>query len=200
MSIFNIKLKTKNGNDLKKKETFTVFFRLRYIRGLTKTAIYTYKIMYSKGVHDVHKVLELKDSQSVQSIEELTLRVLLNFCHIIANITKVEQIDPDFIMFISPELDGKTNKSWYYTSEIFNRQDYRKGKYSQRLYGYLLKSDELDLLERFVELNPNTKFMAFDPNLDKVKYAKSIVICSQLKARIEELTNNKKEVDSNNKT
>lgn len=198
MSIFNIKLKTKNGNDPKKKETFTVFFKLKFSRGLRNTAIYTYRIMYSKGIHDTRRVLELKEPQLITSVEELTLKVILNFCHIIASISKAENIDPDFIMFISPELNWKQNHAYYYLTDIFSRKNFRENKHFYKLTNYGVKLEQLEILERFVELNPNTKFMGLDPGQDPIKYAKSIVICSQLKGRIEELANNKKEEDSTN--
>lgn len=193
MSIFNIKLKTKNGNDLKKKETFTVFFKLKFGRGLRNTAAYTYRIMYSRGIHDTKKVLELKEPQLITSVEELTLKVILNFCHIIASISKAENIDPDFIMFISTDLNWKINSAYYFLSEVFKREDFRKSKHHHRLSAYGIKDNDVEILEKFVELNPNTKFMALDPTQDAVKYAKSIIICSQLKGRIEELANNKKD-------
>ncbi len=200
MSVFNIKLKTKNGNDSKKKETFTVFFKLKFGRGLRNTAAYTYRIMYSRGVHDTYKVLELKNPHLIQSVEELTLKVILNFCHIISSISKAENIDPDFIMFISPDLNWKQNRAWYFLSDVFKRTDFRLNKHFYKLNNYGLKIDDIEILERFVELNPNTKFMALDPGQDPAKYAKSIVICSQLKGRIEELTNNKKEDSIDTKT
>lgn len=193
MSIFNIKLKTKNGNDLKKKETFTVFFKLKFGRDLRNTAVYTYRIMYSKGIHDTQKVLELKNPELIVSVEDLTLKVILNFCHIIASISKAENIDPDFIMFISPDLNWKQNMAWQFLGDVFKREDFRKNKYHYKLNNHGIRDNDVEILERFVELNPNTKFIALDPNQDPVKYAKSIVICSQLKGRIEELANNKKD-------
>ena len=47
-----------------------------------------------------------------------------------------------------------------------------------------VKDKEIQLLKEFVNLNKNTKFMNIDPNRDPQKYAKSIVICTELLQRL----------------
>lgn len=212
MSIFNIKLKTKSGNDIKKKETLTVLFRLNYKKGLTTTAEYTYRIMTSKGIIDSRKVLELKNKKDVTGVEDLTLKSMLNFCHIIGNFTKVNDINPDFILFMSPDLGGK-NRSWQflkdaftgikiqvpknvdddpfdvnteYTSQVLLEDKDWDNRWDNDLCSkYKIKKDELDLLRQFVLLNPNCHFMSIDPNRDPKKYAKTLHVCSMLQDRLD---------------
>jgi len=212
MSIFNIKLKTKSGNDIKKKETFTVFFRLNYKKGLTTTAEYTYRIMTSKGAIDSKRVLELKNKDDVTGIEDLTLKVMLNFCHIIGSFTKANDINPDFILFMSPDL-GDKNKSWQflkdafsgikiqvpkdpeqdpfdlgteYVNEVLTEDRDWDNRWDEGLcLRYKIKKVELDLLRKFVTLNPNCHFMSIDPNRDPKKYAKTLHICSMLQDRLD---------------
>jgi hypothetical protein len=212
MSIFNIKLKTKSGNDVKKKETFTVFFKLNYKKGLKTTAEYTYRIMSSSGNSDPRRVLELKDPHKVKSIEDLTLKVMLNFCHIIGGMTQKNDINPDFILFMSPDLGGK-NRSWQFLSETFKGvkihvpedplddpldpetktqsllltedRDFDNKWDEINCQRYGIKKEELDLLRSFVKLNPGCHFMSIDPERDPKKYAKSIHICSMLQDRLD---------------
>lgn len=212
MSIFNIKLKTKSGNDIKKKETFTVFFRINYKKGLTTTAEYTYRIMTSKGIIDPKRVLELKNKNDVTGVEDLTLKVMLNFCHIIGSFTKANDINPDFILFMSPDLGGK-NKSWqflkdafsgikiqvpkdpnadpfapdseYITETLTEDRDWDNRWDESLCTRYKIKKTELDLLRQFVILNPSCHFMSIDPERDPKKYAKTIHICSMLQDRLE---------------
>lgn len=212
MSIFNIKLKTKSGNDIKKKETFTVFFRINYKKGLTTTAEYTYRIMTSKGIIDPKRVLELKNKNDVTGVEDLTLKVMLNFCHIIGSFTKANDINPDFILFMSPDLGGK-NKSWQYLKDAFSGikiqvpkdpnadpfgleteyitetltedRDWDNRWDEGLCTRYKIKKAELDLLRQFVILNPSCHFMSIDPERDPKKYAKTIHICSMLQDRLE---------------
>lgn len=212
MSLFSIKLKTKAGNDIKKKEIFTCLFRLNYKTNLlTKkvTAEYTYRIMYSGGAADCRSVLEIKNAHLIESIEDLTLKVLLNLCHVIGKLSKDIDANPDFILFLSPDLEAKTNKSWAYLRDVLKKPKkdksakagdkdwtnflqtsevklpyhaaWNKGQCDQMK----IKKTELDLLRSFVEMNPNTTFMSFDPNKDKVKYTKSLKICEALQERID---------------
>lgn len=122
MGIFNIKLKTKNGNDIGKKVTFTVFLRIKYKKNsLTKRieAMYTYKIMY--GDHktiDPKKAMKLKINH-IPSVEDFTLKVFLNLCHIIGKISEKENLDPDFILFMTPDLEDRKNSSWMYIRDVF---------------------------------------------------------------------------------
>lgn len=208
MSIFNIKLKTKNGNDIKKKETFTVFFSVDYKKNAyTKkvTAEYTYRIIYSGGIDDPKRVLELRNSQSVESLEDLTLKVILNFCHIIGQISQRENIDPDFVLFMSLDFNGKKNKSWTFLKDVFNRpkKDEKVTNFLDRFNDLVenwtnkdceklkIKLKDLEILRKFVEINPNTVFMTIDPMRDKQKYSKSIAICYALQDRIDRaFTNN----------
>lgn len=125
MSLFSIKLKTKNGNDVHKKETVSVFFRLKYSKGLKTTAEYTYRIIHSHGVVDPQTVLEIKNSKNVESVEDLTLKVLLNLCHVIAKISSLYNIDPDFILFLSPDF-GNKNDSWQFLQDVFKRPKFEK--------------------------------------------------------------------------
>jgi hypothetical protein len=210
MSLFNIKLKTKAGNDIKKKETFTCLFRVKYKKkGANKkiTAEYTYRLFYSKGVEDPQRVLQLKNSHLVGSIEDLTLKVMLNFCHIIGNITKAHNIDPDFILFMSPDFENSKSKAWMFLNDAFRRpkkeekkkidadnpfdwlneytEDFERQWTEERCKTLNIKKEELNLLKSFADLNPNTMFMTIDPNRDKQKYAKSIHICSMLQDRID---------------
>lgn len=195
--MFSIKLKTKNGNAVSKKQVITVFFRLHYKKGLRTTAEYTYRIIYgSNKVHDPGRVFSLKDQKSIKSLEDFTLKVMLNFCHIIANITQAENIDPDFIMFISPDMESK-NKSWMFLNDIFRKAKENEDGVKvvpanfEDLWDKLrcdklgINMGELDLLREFVEVNTNTKFMNVDPNRDPKKYAKSIQICAHLQDRID---------------
>jgi len=202
--LFNIKLKTKNGNDVKKKHSLTIFLKMHYKRGLKREAVYTYRIMYGNGIKDPQKLLSIKDTVLVNSIEDLTLKVLLNLCHIIANISTVEKFDPDFVMFISPDFNGKINSAWKYLIDVFKRpqldkldvdhdqehwmkifdQDYRENWTEEKCKRLGIKKEELDMLKDFSDRNPNVKFMTIDPYRDKEKYAKSITICSLLESRI----------------
>jgi hypothetical protein len=208
MSLFSIKLKTKNGNDIKKKETFTCYFRIKFKKGLKTTAEYTYRIIHSNGIDDPQRVLELKAAKDVQSIEDLTVKVLLNLCHIISGITKKYNTDPDFILFMSPDL-GEKNSAWRFLYDAFRRpkidETGEKIKFLQnpdiwltdhekefdlhwneeRCKKMRIKKEELDILRQFADKNPNTVFMTIDPNRDKTKYAKSIHTCSMLKDRID---------------
>jgi hypothetical protein len=207
MSLFNIKLKTKNGNDIKKKETFTVFFTVSFKKGLKPIAEYTYRIIHSNGIEDQKRVLALKDAHMVKSIEDLTLKVMLNFCHILGTITKRFNVDPDFVLFISNEFGNKNNKSWQFLSDAFKRPrktndkgkpvevapdwmdaltiDYEDRWDDKQCKKFGVKKEELDLLKAFGDLNPNTMFMTIDPERDKVKYAKSLGVIAALKDRID---------------
>ena len=202
--LFSIKLKTKNGNDVKKKHSLTVFLKMHYKKGLKREAVYTYRIMYENGVKDPQKALSIKDTVSVNSVEDLTLKVLLNLCHIIASISMIEKFDPDFVMFISPDFNSKINSSWKYLIDVFKRpqldkvdadhdydhwmkifdEDYRERWTEEACKRLNIKKEELDMLKDFADRNPNVKFMTIDPNRDKQKYAKSITICSLLENRI----------------
>ena len=202
--MFHIKLKTKNGNDIKKKHSITVFLKLHYRRSLKTEAVFTYRIMYGDKVIDPQKLMSIKDMSSVKSLEDLTLKVLLNLCHIIASISIKENFDPDFVMFICPDFSAQTNKSWKYLIDVFKRpqldkidadhdidhwmkifdKDYRDTWTEDMCKKLNIKKDELDMLKTFADSNPNTKFMTIDPNRDKVKYAKSLAICSMLEERI----------------
>lgn len=203
--IFNIKLKTKNGNDVKKKQTITVFFALNFKAGVPTIAEYTYRIVYGNGkVLDPGKALTLRDTKQVSRIESLTLRVLLNLSHLVARLTEKYNIDPDFVLFISPDLDFKKNNSWKYLKTIFKKEVVEKEDESQSTIIRSLKAfqpaefnindpqqcgklnlrvEELRMLDEFVEGNPNTHFMAFDPNKNVMKYGKSIAICNELNTR-----------------
>jgi len=134
MSLFSIKLKTKNGNDVKKKESITVFFRLKYKAGLKVTAEYTYRIIHSRGIDDPRKVLQLQAAKDVTCIEDLTLKVMLNLCHILGKITKVHNITPDFVMFMSTDLGGKDkkgkefNKAWHFLRDALAKPKPDKDK------------------------------------------------------------------------
>jgi len=210
MSLFSIKLKTKNGNDVKKKETFTVWFRIKYAQGIKTTAEYTYRILHSHGVDDPQRVLELKAAKDVKSIEDLTLKVMLNMCHIISQIAIKHNIDPDFILFFSPDFGGK-NQSWKFLQDTFKRPKAEKDKFgnftnvimkeTNWLQGFTMdydntwtnenckrlkiKKNELDMLKTFGDINSKTMIMSIDPNKDKTKYAKSIHICKMLQDRID---------------
>lgn len=202
--IFNIKLKTKNGNDVKKKQTITVFFTLNFKTGVPTTCEYTYRIVYGTGkVLDPGKALTLKDTKQVSRIESLTLRVLLNLSHLVAKITEKHNIDPDFVLFISPDLDFKKNMSWKYLKTIFKKKSMKeediedsKGLQVKALKfadfdindpqqaGKLnLRCEELRMLNEFVESNPNTNFMTIDPTRNILKYGKSMTICNELNTR-----------------
>lgn len=211
MSLFSIKLKTKNGNDVKKKETFTAFFRIKYAQGLKTKAEYTYRIIHSNGVDDPQRVLELRAAKDVKSLEDLTLKVMLNLCHIIGQLTQKHNVDPDFILFMSPDF-GDKNASWKFLQDVFRRpkaEKDKKGNFIKQVVmkennwldeytrdydsiwtkeqckKFKIKKDELDMLKAFNDMNSNTMIMSIDPNRDKTKYAKSIHICSMLQDRID---------------
>lgn len=209
MSLFNIKLKTKNGNDIHKKETISVFFRLKYSKGLKTTAEYTFRIVHSHGVFDPQSVIEIKNPKNVESLEDLTLKVLLNLCHIIAKISSKYSVDPDFILFLSPDFGGK-NDSWQYLQDVFKRPKMEKNQKAPKttligLNNWLedfqsdyenlwnkkyckqkgIKKEELDMLKQFGDLNSKTYFMSIDPTRDPKKYAKSIHVCNMLQDRID---------------
>lgn len=216
MSLFSIKLKTKAGNDIKKKETFTCIFRLKYKRnGLTKkiTAEYTYRVMFSGGAADPKAVLEIKNSHLVESLEDLTLKVVLNLCHVVGKLSTDLNVTPDFVLFLSPDLEAKKNKAWLYLKDALHKPVKKKetGTSATESFKFILmdtskknewsydfdqwtddecnklkiKKSELMMLRNFVELNPDTTFMSFDPNRDKQRYAKSLVICDHLQERID---------------
>ncbi len=204
MSIFNLKLKTKNGNDIKKKETFTVFLTVNYkkssLTNKAKIAEYTYRIMYSKGTEDIKRVLQLKDYENIKSVEDLTVKVVLNMFHLIGKITKKLDVDPDFILFISPIFGDKKNRSWTFLKDAFNvppqgsthktsyvctREEYEE-KWGMGVCNKLgVNKDEVDLIRDFSELNSLTNIMTIDPNKDAKKYAKSINICNALQDRLD---------------
>jgi hypothetical protein len=209
MSIFNIKLKTKSGNDIKKKETFTVFFRVNFKKGLTTTAEYTYRIMSSKGVVDPKRVMELKNKNSILSIEDLTLKVMLNFCHIIGGMTQANDMNPDFILFMSPDLESKKSRAWQFLKDAFSgvtidvpandkddpfdpktptikeEIDFDSRWTEEMCRKYKIVKDELELLRKFKLMNPTCRFMAIDPGRDPKKYAKSIHLCNMLQDRLD---------------
>lgn len=184
--MFNIKLKTKNGNDINEKVIFNVYFKLKYIRGLKTTAVYTYRIYYgnreNSKIRDSGSVFEIKDNVNVISREDLTIKVILNLIHIIVGISKKENLDPDVISFISTDFDS-FNLSWNAFNPIFRRKEIaiENMKFSR------MTIETVETLKAFVDLNPNTSFYYTDPNKDPVRYAKSLIICSQLNGRIEEL-------------
>ena len=198
MSVFKIKLKTRNGNDIKKKETITVFFRMNYKHGLKVNAQYTYRIMCSSGMVDNMKVLEIKNKAKIGTIENMTLMVIVNLLHIVTNLCSKQNIDPDFIMFISPELESK-NKSWTYLKDVFFRPNTAQtteevikmidGLYDEwnpKTCGKLkIDKNNLDILYNSSKAMVKTKFMFVDPNRDVGKYGKSLHICNMLKERIE---------------
>lgn len=191
MGIFNIKLKTRNGNDIKEKVVFNVYFQLKYVKGLKTTAIYTYRIYYSnKGesrVKDEEAVFEIRDSDGVISKEDLTIKVMLNLIHIISNITKEENLDPDGICFFSTEFTTN-NLVWRVLNNVFKKDRSKKIHIAApEVAQSRMIPDTVDILLNFVILNPNVSFYHIDPNRDSVRYAKSIIVCSQLKGRIEEL-------------
>jgi hypothetical protein len=203
--MFKINIKTKAGNDIKNKETFSVYFRLHYSKNVfTKRikAYYTYSIMWSKGKIDPNKVMELKNSNNVHSLEDLTLKVIPNLCHVVANITKRYDLTPDYITFISPDLLGKKNKSFLFLKDIFGRKFQgqipsssfvdvlqSEGAFDSTWSDFQcsrigIKKDELILLKEFVDANFSTNFRHLDPNLDVIKYKKSIDICNSLLVRM----------------
>ena len=200
MSVFNIKLKTKAGNDIKKKEIMTCIFRLNFKRNtITKkiTAEYTYRIIFSRGIIDSLHVLEIKNSQIVTSIEDLTLKVMLNLCHIIGKASKDKNLTPDIVLFMSPDLRSEFNESWRFLNNVLEKPN-KNEKFkiyhpwdTDHCEKYRIKKEELDLLRSFVELNSSTMFMSFDPNRDIIKYAKTLKICEQLQERIDrQITDN----------
>lgn len=201
MSIFNIKLKTKAGNDIKKKQNFTVFFRFNYKKGLKTTAEYTYRILYSDGVDDPQTVLAVKDTSTLLSREDFILKLILNFCHIVAKISQQKNIDPDFILFISPEFGQ--GKAWSFLRDSLRKKkvqsemspDELLASYPYVSYEEMWNEDrckktginkfDLDKLKEFVDLNSNTSFNFIDPNRDADKYRKSLYICQSLQERLE---------------
>lgn len=210
MSLFNIKLKTKNGNDVKKKQTITVIFRIKLkMNALTKkfTAEYTYRIYHQKGMSDPLAVLQIRDADKIAGIEDLILKVMLNMCHIIGKITKAYNIDPDYVIFISPDFDTKKNKSWQFLSDVFRRptkyekknsnksitadwlEDYSKSyeeTWSEEMCNRMkINKVELDMLKSFSDINPNTFFITLNPTRDPVKYEKSIALSQMLQDRLD---------------
>lgn len=185
MSIFNLKLKTKNGNDVKKKETFTVLFALNYKRGLKTTAEYTYRIMSSRGIIDTGKVMGLKDADKVKSREDLTLKVILNFCHLIGKMSQKYNIDPDFVLFMSPDFGG-TNNAWKFLKDVFDTKTIHTSGWDEAQCHKLgINKIDLDYLKAFVAMNPDCHFMTIDPERNNGKYARSIHVCGELKQRFE---------------
>lgn len=190
MSLFNITIKTKNGNDIKKKETFTLFFRLNYKTTILKkvTAEYTYRIMYSSGVDDPRKVLVLKNQDKIKSANDLMLKVMLNLCHIVGVLTTKLSIDPDFMLFLSPDFENKHSNAWKFIKDAFDTEisddefDQKWQRKGCQKFGIVY--EDLQMLRGFRVLNPNTVFMNIDPGRDPKKYAKSIVICNQLQDRL----------------
>lgn len=186
MGIFNIKLKTKNGNDIKHKVVFNVYFQLRYVRGLKTTAVYTYRVYYSKEgqskIKDTGGVFEIKDNTNVISREDLTIKVMLNLIHIMVNIAKEEDLDPDVITFVSTDFDN-LNLVWRVLSPIFKRKEIVLEHVKQSR----MIEETVDTLKTFVDINPNTNFNYIDPRKDKTRFAKSIAVCLNLNKRIEEL-------------
>lgn len=185
MGLFNIKLKTKNGNDVKHKITFTAWYAINYHKNaLTnkKTAEFTYRILSSDGhVIDPQCVLELKDKTAVTSREDLSIKVIVNILTIIGKMSEVNLKGvPDFILIFSNELDNEVSQTWRFTSPIFDRAKVTKLTYERNH----VKKETVSLLRDIVTKNPTTKFMAFNPKRDK-KHIKSEKICEALKERLE---------------
>jgi hypothetical protein len=205
MSVFSIKLKTRNGNDVKKKETITVFFRIKYKKGFKTKAEYTYRIMSSKGVHDPQKVMELKNSGTIKSYEDMMLKVIINLCYLVDKIAKEQAVDPDFVLFMTPDLQVPKNRSFMYLKDIFFRPEsntpgkaltreqtevaldviYKENWDEAQAKKLGIKIQELDILHDYSVKHCLTKFMFIDPGRDPVKYAKSIHICNMLQDRID---------------
>jgi hypothetical protein len=185
MSIFNIKLKTKNGNNVKDKVVFNIYFQLKYSKGLTTRTAYTYRIYYgnkdNSKIKDTRGVFEIKDSNNVISGEDLTIKVMLNLIHIIVGISKKENLNPDAICFISTDFNT-SNLVWRALLPMFRRNDIPMDVEFSRM-----TVEPVEMLKSFVNINPNVSFSYIDPKKDTTRYAKSIIICSQLKGRIEEL-------------
>lgn len=189
--MFSIKLKTRNGNLVKQKQTLTVFFKLKFKQSaLTKQVIaeYTYRILYKNGgVKDTGVVYKMKTE--VKSIEHMTLRVMLNCIHVIGKMTKSLDLNPDFILFISTDYDSKKNKAWKFLNHCFDHdkrsEDFKANWDNELCNNFKIERNELLLLRDFVDLNPNVKFMNIDPNYDKSKYHKSIAICNALNDRLD---------------
>lgn len=200
MLSFNIKLKTKNGNEVKKKQSFTVFFKLNYkVNPFSNKTIaeYTYRIMHGDKVYDSRAVMAIKDSKSVSSFEDLTLKVILNMIYLISKVCEEEDITPDLIMFITPDFKGSINRIVVHINKIFNsskdfnnedltrNENFIKGfTESKHIKKIGVKGSDLEMLIEFVKKNPFTKFIAYNPNVDPIRYKKSLYICQQLQDRI----------------
>lgn len=182
MSIFNIKLKTKNGNDVKKKQMFTVYIKTTFKKhALTGRfrGFYTYRIMHNNGIEDPVCALELKNSENINNSDDFIMRVLLNMCHILVKLTDKYKIDPDFILFITPDLQRAGFGAIRNILDANNEKEYERKNYSQ------LREEHVEILEKFVKNNPNTSFRLIDPEKNKEKYAKSIKVCGYLKSTLE---------------
>jgi hypothetical protein len=205
MSVFSIKLKTRNGNDIKNKETITVFFRMKYRKGIKTQAEYTYRIVSTGGIRDTLTVMELKNSGTMKSYEDMILKVILNLCYLVGKISGEQNIDPDFVLFMSPDLSMPKNRAFMFLQDIFFRPDnkvpsssltreqteivldttFKENWTRDRAKKLGLKLEELEMLHEFSIKNCFTKFMFIDPTRDTVKYAKSIYICNMLQDRID---------------
>lgn len=203
MSVFSIKLKTRNGNDVKKKETITVFFKTKYRAGIRPTpSQFTFRIMSSQGVYDTLKVYDLKDRTF--SYEDMMLKVIINLCHMVEKLSKDGNYDPDFILFMTPDLQTPKNKAFMFIKDIFFRPEsktsiqtltkeqieltldtiFSENWDAIRCSLYKLKYDELEMLQQFSKKHCLSKVMFIDPSRNPVKYAKSIHIIKMLEDRL----------------
>lgn len=196
MSVFKIKIKTKNGNDIKNKQTFTVFFVYKITTSLLtgKTeARYTYKIFYNKGVYDKKTVFTLTNETKEFSKNLVLVKIVINMLHLINSIAKKENILPDTILFISPLLKANNTLTMIDSfitvgkDTVFNSTHEVKEFYKGHTKKHGINDDCLDLLIQKSKNLSQTYVKWINPSEDKEKYAKSIGICNQLTERFNRL-------------
>lgn len=187
MSMFNIKLKTKNGNDIKHKEIITAYFRTNFSKNvLTKSnfAEFTYRVLYKDVVIDPQVVLEMKNPEKIQGREDLILKTMLNCAYVMTKISDEYNIHPDFLMFISTDFDSAFSGAFPICMNVFEK-DRKTGRFLNTLKNYNSNMEEnTKLLRALSEANPNTKFMVVNPAKEPRKYAGSIKICDWLDERM----------------
>lgn len=189
MSILKLKLKTKAGNNVDKKETFTCVFASNKKESLINgvpPSLFSFKIVYNGGLYDTGEVYQLKDHN--HSGLEASLKIMLNCLHVISRISEKENITPDRVMLISADFNLGLDQSQY-AAQLALSGDAACLK-TLDTHGFAAP-DEIEFLKEFKKINPNTQFLVIScaPKVGKngsiiQSYERSMSIYNALRKRI----------------